>query len=159
MIPIIELRGAIPVGAGLSSIDWVADIFNLEDGLKLSWWMNYLVAVIGNMLPVPFILFFIRSILNMMKKGPAFFSKIANGLENRVQKHVAKFEKSQYIALLLFVGIPIPGTGAWTGSLIAALLGMRIKYSLPTIFAGVILAGGIMTLASYGLLGFLKIFI
>ena len=156
MIPIVELRGAIPLGAGISEIQWVSDVFNLTEGDKLNWWTNYAVSVFGNMLPIPFILAFIKSVLNFMRKGPKFLSKIALWLDSKVQKHAAKFEKSQFIALLIFVGIPIPGTGAWTGALIAAILGMRIRRSLPAIFLGVLLAGCIMTLASYGLLGFLN---
>lgn len=159
MIPIIELRGAIPLGAGLSTIDWVSDVFNLDPTEKLSWWMNYIISVVGNMIPVPFILFFIRSVLNLMKKGPKLFSSVANWLETKVQKHVEKFKKSQYIALFLFVGIPLPGTGAWTGSLIAALLGMRVRYSLLAVFLGVLLAGAIMTVASYFLFGVLSFLI
>ena len=159
MIPIIELRGAIPLGAGMAEIEWVSDLFNLSGDEYLPWWLNYIVCVIGNMLPVPFILLFIKKILEMMKRGPKLFSKIAIWLENKANKHTAKFQKSQSIALLLFVGIPLPGTGAWTGSLIAALFGIRMNYSLPSIFAGVLLAGAIMTLASYGILGFLNVFI
>ena len=159
MIPIVELRGAIPLGAGMSEIEWVSEVFNLGDEAALPWWLNYMACVVGNMLPVPFILFFIKSVLNLMRRGPKFFSMIALWLDSKVQKHASKFEKSQFIALLLFVGIPLPGTGAWTGSLIAAILGMRVSRSLPAVFLGVLLAGGIMTLASYGLLGFLSILI
>ena len=159
MIPLIELRGSILLGAGMDEIEWISELFNISKGDSLPWWQNYIVSVIGNMLPVPFILVFIKSILNWMKTGPKFFSKIANWLENKANKHSAKFQKSESIALLLFVGIPLPGTGAWTGSLIAALFGIRMKYSLPAIFAGVLLAGAIMTFASYGFLGFLSIFI
>ncbi len=159
MLPIIELRGAIPLGAGISEIEWISEIFNIAQGDVLPWWQCYIVSVIGNMLPVPFILLFIKSILNWMKNGPEFFSKIALWLEEKANKHSAKFQKSEGVALMIFVGIPLPGTGAWTGALIAALFGMRMKYSLPSIFAGVLLAGAIMTLASYGILGFLSIFI
>lgn len=159
MIPIVELRGAIPLGAGISEIEWVSEVFNIQSGETLPWWLNYIVCVIGNMLPVPFILVFIKSILNWMKRGPKFFAKIALWLENKANKHSAKVQRSQSIGLILFVGIPIPGTGAWTGSLIAALMGVRLKYSLPSIFVGVLLAGAIMTLASYGLIGFLNVFI
>ncbi len=159
MIPIIELRGAIPLGAGISEIAWVSDVFNITEGESLPWWLNYITCVIGNMLPVPFILLFIKKILEWMKRGPKFFSKIALWLERKADKHSAKVQQSQSVGLMLFVGIPLPGTGAWTGSLIAALLGIRLKYSLPSIFAGVLLAGAIMTLASYGLVGFLNIFI
>lgn len=159
MIPIVELRGAIPLGAGISEIEWVSELFNIGSEHALPWWLNYLACVIGNMLPVPFILAFIKSVLNFMRRGPKLLSKIALWLDSKVQKHASKFEKSQFVALLIFVGIPLPGTGAWTGSLIAAILGMRMRRSLPAVFLGVLLAGAIMTLASYGLLGFLNIFI
>ncbi|MBQ2729380.1 MAG: small multi-drug export protein [Clostridia bacterium] len=159
MIPIIELRGAIPLGAGISEIEWVSDIFNIQPGETLPWWLNYIVSVIGNMIPIPFILVFIKSILNFMKRGPKFLSKIAIWLESKADKHSDRVKASQTIGLILFVGIPLPGTGAWTGALIAALMGIRLKTSLPSIFAGVVIAGAIMTLASYGLVGFLNIFI
>ena len=159
MIPIIELRGAIPLGAGISEIEWISDIFNISGSNTLPWWQNYIISVIGNMIPIPFILVFIKSILKWMKDGPKFFSKIAIWLENKANKHSAKFQKSESVALMLFVGIPLPGTGAWTGALIAALFGIRIKYSLPSIFAGVLIAGAIMTFASYGILGFFNVFI
>ena len=159
MIPIIELRGAIPLGAGISEIEWISEIFNISAGDTLPWWQNYIISVVGNMIPVPFILVFIKSILNRMKKGPEFFSRIALWLEEKANKHSARFQKSESLALMLFVGIPLPGTGAWTGALIASLFGIRMKYSLPSIFAGVLLAGAIMTFASYGILGFLSVFI
>ena len=159
MIPIIELRGAIPLGAGISEIEWISDIFNIQPGETLPWWLNYIICVVGNLIPVPFILVFIKSILGWMKRGPKLFSKIAVWLENKADKHSEKVRRSQTIGLIIFVGLPLPGTGAWTGSLIAALLGVRLKRSLPSIFIGVLLAGAIMTLASYGLFGFLNIFI
>ena len=74
MIPIVELRGAIPLGAGISEIEWISDIFNITEGESLPWWLNYIISVIGNMIPVPFILLFIKSILKWMKSGPKFFS-------------------------------------------------------------------------------------
>ena len=159
MIPIIELRGAIPLGAGISEIEWISDIFNIQSGEALPWWLNYIVCVIGNMIPVPFILLFIKKIIELMQRGPKIFSKLADWLLKKADKHSVKVQKSQCVGLILFVGLPIPGTGAWTGSLIAALMGIRLKYSLPSIFAGVLLAGAIMTLASYGFIGFLDIFI
>ncbi|MBE6588138.1 MAG: small multi-drug export protein [Ruminococcaceae bacterium] len=159
MIPIVELRGAIPLGAGISEIEWVSELFNIGSEHALPWWLNYITCVIGNMLPIPFILIFIKSVLNFMRRGPKFFARIALWLDSKVQKHAAKFEKSQFIALLIFVGIPIPGTGAWTGALIAAILGMRIRRSLPAIFLGVLLAGTIMTVASYALTNILNFLI
>ncbi len=135
MVPIIELRGAIPLGFGFD----------------LPIWATFLAAVVGNMLPVPFILLFIRHILKWMK-GVSFlkFDKIATWIEQKAHKNAHKVTKYATWGLTLFVGIPLPGTGAWTGALIAAMLGMRMKHALPSIFAGVVLAALIMTIASYG---------
>ncbi|MBQ2732888.1 MAG: small multi-drug export protein [Clostridia bacterium] len=139
MVPIIELRGAIPLGAGLG----------------LPWYVNYIVCVIGNFLPVPFILLFIRAILNWMKKVPKL-DKIAIWLEERAAKKSDKVNKYATLGLLVFVALPLPGTGAWTGSLVAALMEMRLKHSLLSVFCGVLIAGVIVTLIAYGALGFLK---
>ena len=139
MVPIIELRGAIPIGAAMG----------------LPWYVNYIVCVIGNFLPVPFILLFIRAILNWMKKVPRL-ARIALWLEARAAKKSDKVSKYATIGLMLFVAIPAPGTGAWTGSLIAALMEMRLKHSLLSVFCGVVLAGAVITLISYGALGFLS---
>ncbi len=141
MLPIIELRGAIPVGAAL--------------GLPL--WLNFLLCVVGNFLPVPFILLFIRKILTWMK-GVKRLDKIALWLEEKAQKHSAKVMKGVAAGLFLFVAIPLPGTGAWTGSLVAALFNMRMRYALPAIFLGVITAGVIMSLGSYAVVGLFEIF-
>ena len=139
MVPIIELRGAIPVGAGLG----------------MDWMMTFLLCVVGNMIPVPFILLFIRAILKWMK-GVKRLDKIALWVENKAQKHSDKVAKGAALGLVLFVGIPLPGTGAWTGALIAAMLNMRMKYALPSILGGVLVAGFIMSGISYGFLGFLQ---
>ena len=139
MIPIIELRGAIPMGFAFG----------------LPMWLSYLLSVIGNMLPVPFILLFIRAILNWMKKVPKL-DKIALWLEARAAKKSDKVNKYATLGLLVFVALPLPGTGAWTGSLVAALMEMRLKHSLLSVFCGVLIAGVIVTLIAYGALGFLK---
>lgn len=139
MVPLIELRGAIPFGAALG----------------LPWLANFIVCVIGNMLPIPFILLFIRRVLAWMKTTKAF-SKIALWLEEKANKNTAKVMKYATFGLMIFVGIPLPGTGAWTGALVAALLNMRMKYSLPSIFAGVVIAAFIMSGISYGFLSFLS---
>ncbi len=139
MVPIIELRGAIPLGAALG----------------LPWYINYIVCVIGNFLPVPFILLFIRAILNWMKKVPKL-AKIALWLEARAAKKSDKVSKYASLGLLVFVALPLPGTGAWTGSLVAALMEMRLKHSLISVFCGVLIAGVIVTLIAYGALGFLS---
>ena len=139
MVPLIELRGAIPIGAGLG----------------MPWYSAFIVSVAGNMLPIPFILLFIKRILSWMKTT-AYFAKIAIWLEEKAEKNKHKVAKYATFGLMLFVGIPLPGTGAWTGALIAALMGMRIKHSLPSILAGVVIAAFIMTGISYGFLSFLS---
>ncbi len=133
MIPIVELRGAIPVAYAL--------------GLKLI--PSFLVSVAGNMLPVPFILLLITPFCNMLKKH-GLFSGFTKWLDGKVEKNKSKFEKYAYRALFLFVAIPCPGTGAWTGSLIASVLGFDFKKSLIAVFFGVITAGAVMSLLSFG---------
>lgn len=139
MVPVIELRGAIPLGAGLD----------------LPWWVTFLTCVVGNMVPVPFILLFIRQILHWMKKI-RHLDKIANWVEEKARKHSHQVTKYATWGLVLFVGIPLPGTGAWTGALIAAMLDMRLKYALPSIFFGVLIAGFLVTGISYGFLSALS---
>ncbi len=139
MVPIIELRGAIPMGAALD----------------IPFYINYIVSVVGNMIPVPFILLFIRHILHWMKKVPKL-DKIAIWVENKAEKNKAKVLKYATFGLYVFVALPLPGTGAWTGALVAAMLDMRMKRSIPAILLGVMTAGVIMSLASYGAIGFLK---
>lgn len=129
MVPVIELRGAIPVGIGAG----------------LEPWLVCVLSIIGNMLPVPFILLFIRKILEWMKTRPKL-GKIAHKLEARAHSKSGKVRQSQLIGLCLFVAIPLPGTGAWTGALIAALMDIRMRRALPTILLGVVIAGIIVTL-------------
>ena len=138
MVPVLELRAAIPIGATLG-LEWVA---------------NYLICVIGTMIPVPIILLFVRHVLEWMKKIPRL-DKIALWVENKAQKNTPKVQKYASLGLLIFVALPLPGTGAWTGALVAAMLDMRMKYAIPSIFCGVLIAGLIMSLASYGLVSFL----
>lgn len=138
MVPVLELRAAIPIGATLG-LEWVA---------------NYLICVIGNMIPVPIILLFVRHVLEWMKKIPRL-DKIALWVENKAQKNTPKVQKYASLGLLIFVALPLPGTGSWTGALVAAMLDMRMKYAIPSIFCGVLIAGLIMSLASYGLVSFL----
>ena len=139
MIPIIELRGAIPLGAAL----------------KLPWWQNYMIAIVGNYLPVPFILLFIRKILELMKKVKGL-CKVALWLEKKADKNKEKIEKYSFWGLFAFVAIPLPGTGAWTGSLVAALIHMRFPKAMLAVLCGILTAGVLMTLISYGVLGFLS---
>lgn len=139
IVPVIELRGAIPVGAALG----------------LSWYGNLLAAVCGNLLPVPFILLFIRHILAWMEQH-GYFLWFVRFLNEKVRKHTNKVLQYAHWGLLIFVAIPLPGTGAWTGALIAAFLDVRLRTAFPSIAAGVGIAGMIMTLASYGIVGFLR---
>lgn len=144
MIPLIELRGAVPVG--LSTL-W---------GEPLSIIPLYLVCILGNMLPVPIIFFFARKVLlwGADKKfiGKFFTFCIEKG-EKGGKKLQEKAGKGLYFALFLFVGIPLPGTGAWTGTLAASFLDMDFKKSSIAVMAGVVLAGVIMGLASMGIFG------
>ena len=135
MLPIIELRGAIPLGAALG----------------LPWWQTFLIAVVGNMLPGPIILLFVKSVLTWMGKCRIkFFNKIANKMFEKAEKNRAKIEKYAFWGLTLFVAIPLPATGAWTGTLVAALFDMKFWKSLLAAFIGVLIAGVVMTLISYG---------
>ena len=136
MVPIIELRGAIPLG-------WATNT---------PWWLTYRLAVVGNMIPVPFIILFIRRILNWMAGKGGFLKKVSDWVMEHGQKKLEAYKKYEVAGLYLFVAIPLPGTGAWTGALIAALLGMRLKHSVPTIFLGVLTAGLIMLLVSFGII-------
>ena len=139
MVPILELRASIALGfAG-----------------DLPWYNVMAVSIIGNMVPVPFILLFIRKILHSMKKVK-FLQKPASWIESKGEKNKEKIMKYAFFGLVLFVGIPLPGTGAWTGALAAAMVDMRMKSALPAIFVGVLLSALIMTLATYGFLGFLS---
>ena len=143
MVPIIELRGAIPVAVGM--------------GLPLI--PSYIICIIGNMLPVPFIYFFARKVLIWGADKPVigkFFTFCLEKGEKGGKKLQAKAGRGLFVALLLFVGIPHPGTGAWTGTLAASLLDMDFKSSVIAVMCGVLLAGVIMALISNGVLGALS---
>lgn len=140
MVPLIELRGAIPYAVG----------FNLPIV------PSCITAVIGNMLPVPFIFLFARKVLEWGKDRKfigSFFTWCLEKGEKGGEKLQAKAGRGLYVALLLFVGIPLPGTGAWTGTLAASFLNMDFKKSILTVMAGVVLAGAIMLAASFGVFG------
>ena len=138
MMPILELRGGL-IAAAL---------------LKVNPFIGYIVSIIGNVIPVPFILLFITRILDWMEKSNIkLFYKVASWVRKKADKHKGSIEKYGYIGLILFVGIPLPGTGAWTGCLIASLLGMNRKKSFLCTMAGIVIASIIMMILSYGLLG------
>lgn len=138
MLPIIECRGAVPLG-------W---------GLGLPWWQTALFSIAGNLLPVPFILLFIRAILGWMRVSRfKFFNKVAAWLDRKIEKRKGTIEKYSYWGIVIFVAIPLPGTGAWTGTLIASVLELEPKKSFLAAVLGVLLATAVMMLASYGGLG------
>ena len=136
MLPILELRGGL-IAASLLNLNIVS---------------SFIICFIGNILPVPFILWFITPIFDKLKKTKKL-SKFVNRLENKAMSKKDQIEKYQYWGLMLFVGIPLPGTGAWTGCLIAALLGMGKKKFFLFNTLGVLMAGIIMLILSFGLLG------
>ena len=137
MIPIIELRGAIPLGMGLG----------------LTWWQSYMYAVIGNMIPVPFILLFINKFIGWMTRSKIkFFNKVGTWLTNKAEKNREKIEKYSFWGVCLFVAVPLPVTGAWTGSLVAATIGMKPWKAFLSCLLGVMIAGVIVTLIAYGAL-------
>lgn len=136
MLPIVELRGGVPAGVALG----------------LDFWQVYPVSVLGNMLPVPFLILFSKQVVSFLAKKHVcgdFFSKLIRKADEK-GKTLGKYE---LLGLFIFVAIPLPGTGAWTGSLIAAVLRMRLVPALLTIFAGVLTAGVIMGILSFGILG------
>ena len=129
ILPVIELRGAIPVGVALG----------------LPHLVTFVISYIGNLLPAPFIVLFIRRIFEWMKKKSVRLGRIAEKMEKRAESKKETVQKYKFWGLLLFVAIPLPGTGAWTGSLIAGMLNMRLKDALPAIVVGVLIAGILMT--------------
>lgn len=142
MLPLIELRGAIPVSQGL--------------GLPVT--VSYIVSILGNMLPVPFIYLFARKVLTWGADKPLigklFSWCLAKG-ERGGQKLQETAGRGLFVALMLFVAIPLPGTGAWTGTLAASILDMDFKSSVLAVMLGVLIAGVIMMIASFGVFGVL----
>lgn len=136
MMPIIELRAGLPYGIALG----------------LDYPVALTAAVIGNLLPVPFIILFIRKIFAIMKNMNGWFSRIVSKMENKADSKSHIIAKYGPIGLILLVAIPLPGTGAWTGALVAALLDIRLKNAFPSIVIGVLLAAGIMTAITFGVI-------
>lgn len=134
MLPVLELRAAIPIGVSMG----------------LGPWQALLAAIIGNMIPVPFLILFIRRVFAWLRRHFPKIEGTLSRLENKAHLKGRKVSKYKYLGLLILVAIPLPGTGAWTGSLVAALLDMSVSKSLPAILFGVIIAG-ILTLSITGL--------
>ena len=133
MVPVLELRGAIPLGVagGLSPL------------------AALVIAILGNMVPVPFIIVFIRRIFHWLRHRGAI-GRFVEKLEARAAEKTDLVEKYHWLGLFVLVAIPLPGTGAWTGALVAALMDFRLKRALPAIFLGVVAAGFIITCLTYG---------
>ena len=136
MIPILELRGGL----------LAASLLNVSMAKAIP------ICILGNIIPIPFILLFIKQIFKWLKKTKLFRGLIIK-MENRAMGKSDQIKRYEFLGLLLFVGIPLPGTGAWTGSLIASLLEVDIKKSSIAIFCGLIMATVIMSIVSYGVLG------
>ena len=128
MVPIIELRGGLPFGVALG----------------LPYHLAFPAAVIGNLIPAPFIIVYIRRIFKLMRRYMPRLNNLVDSLEKKAHLKGKQMQKYQYLGLWLFVAIPLPGTGAWTGSLAAAFLDMRLKKALPAVVLGVLTAGTIM---------------
>lgn len=139
MLPIVELRGGIPVAYAGGGIDGI------------EWYWAYALCCLGNLLPVPFILLFIDKIIKWMVKSK-HFSKIGIWLEKKAEKNTAKVQKYEFFGLMLFVAIPLPMTGAWTGALVAGVTKMKFWPAILSILLGVLIAGAIVTLICTGLL-------
>lgn len=135
LMPILELRGGL-IAAALLNLNPVE---------------SYIIAIIGNVIPVPFILWFITRIIDWMRKGKRL-SKVAKWLDKKIDKHKGQIEKYGFWGLVFFVGIPLPGTGAWTGCLIAAVLEMDRKKSFIAAMIGILMASIIMMILSFGLI-------
>ena len=138
MVPILELRGGL-LAAGPAF-------------LNIPMWRAIPVGIIGNLLPIPFILLLITKIFDWMK-GTKRLKPVVEKLEKKAMSQSANIEKYEFWGLVAFVGIPLPGTGAWTGALISSLLGIRFRKAFPAIVIGVCLAACIMTIISYGIVG------
>ena len=133
MMPVVELRAALP---------WA-----IARGLDP--WFSYLLCVLFNMVPVPFILLFLNKILAWME-GTKTFAGVARWLKERAHKKSDTYYKYEMLGLFILVAIPLPGTGAWTGALVASVMGLKMKRSIPSIFLGVAAAGIVMLTLSLG---------
>ena len=134
MLPVVELRGGLPYGIAHD----------------LSYPVALAAAILGNMVPVPFIILFIRRIFAWLRRISPWCDRLVTSLENRAHTKGDLVRKYSVLGLFVLVAIPLPGTGAWTGALVAALLDLRLKKAIPTIFLGVLTAAIIMTAVTYG---------
>jgi uncharacterized membrane protein len=134
MVPLVELRGGIP--------------FGVAAGLPV--WEAWLAAVIGSLIPVPFIIVYIRRIFQWMRRRSPRLDRLVDRLERKAGRKMGTALKYEYLGLFILVAIPLPGTGAWTGSLVAALLDMPLRRAVPSILAGVLAAGLAISVLTFG---------
>lgn len=134
MVPVLELRGAIPFG--------VSNDLNI--------WVAILLSVLGNLVPVPFIILFVRKIFEWLRTKSKWLEKMVSKLEARAEKKAEKVHRYEFWGLVILVAIPLPGTGAWTGALVAAMMKLRMKKSFPAIAVGVVIAAVLVSIITYG---------
>lgn len=134
MVPVIELRGAIPIG--------------VANGLSIP--VSMMASIVGNLLPVPFIILFVRNIFAWLRHLSNKLDHLVTKLEDRAADKAEMVHKYELLGLILLVAIPLPGTGAWTGALVAAMMDIRLKRAFPAIFIGVIIAGIIVSYITFG---------
>ena len=134
MVPVVELRGAIP--------------FGVVRGLNL--WTAIIASILGNLIPVPFIILFIRKIFAWMRAHMPKLDGLVLRMEKKAEKNRAAVEKYAFWGLVILVASPLPGTGAWTGALVAAMMEIRLKRAFPAIAIGVAIAGVIVSVITYG---------
>ena len=139
MIPVFELRGAIPVGVAAG----------------LPFWMVFLTAFLGNLLPVPFLILFTRRVFEWLRTKSALLERFVSRLERKAATKEDLLKKYELLGLCILVAIPLQGTGAWTGSLVAAVFDIRLKHAFPAIALGVLIAGIIVSVVTYGVTIFL----
>ena len=134
MVPVFELRGAIPVGVAAG----------------LPFWIVFITAILGNLLPVPFLILFTRRMFEWLRKKSAFLERLVSRLEKKAAAKEDLLKKYELLGLCILVAIPLPGTGAWTGSLVAAVFDIRLKHAFPAIALGVLIAAVIVSVVTYG---------
>ena len=134
MVPVLELRAGIPYGVSLG----------------LDYHAAALASILGNLLPVPIIILFVRKVFAWMRERSERLDAWVSGMESKAEQKGEKVRKYGALGLILLVAIPLPGTGAWTGALVAAVLGMRMKHALPAIVLGVVIAAAIVLGLTYG---------
>lgn len=136
MFPVVELRGGLPYGIALG----------------LSTWQALAAALAGNFLPVPFIILYIKRVLAWMRRKNKKLDALAEKLEKKAHLKGRMVKKYSFLGLVVLVAVPLPGTGAWTGALVAAILDMRVRRAVPAILLGLLIAAGLITAATFGVI-------